>query len=147
LINPQPTGGEGPGVPLSSAIERVKDEVRRDLEWLLNARRPPLQIPEGMATLEKSLITYGLPDFTSMNLAAPSECDRLERILLAVIRDFEPRLSNVRISFNPVRQEKARFALHYRIDAMLRVEPSPQAVVFDTMLELGSRAFVVRSEG
>jgi type VI secretion system protein ImpF len=146
LIDPEVTREEGLGVDFSSAIERIRDEVRRDLEWLLNARRPLLKIPEGMATLEKSLVTYGLPDFTGMNLAIPAERDRLERILATAIRDFEPRLSNVEVSFNPLRQDQSRFALHYRIDAMLRVDPAPVPVVFDTVLELASRAFVVESE-
>jgi type VI secretion system protein ImpF len=64
-----------------------------------------------------------------------------------VIRDFEPRLTNVEVKFDSDIVDKTKASLHYRIEALLRVDPAPEPVVFDTVLELGSRAFVVRRDG
>jgi predicted component of type VI protein secretion system len=33
--------------------------------------------------------------------------------------------------------------VHYRIEAMLKLEPAPLSVVFDTVLELGTKTFRV----
>jgi len=37
--------------------------------------------------------------------------------------------------------------MHYRIRAELRVEPIPQPVAFETVLELGNKSFIVKGEG
>lgn len=139
----------GPGVTLTSAseVERIKDSVRRDLEWLLNSRRPPVDLPEGMATLEQSLMSYGLPDISSLSIGDRLELERFQRTLETVIRNFEPRLTQVRVSFTPLDQDKHKAALHYRIEALLRIDPVPEPIVFDTMLNLGNRAFIVRRDG
>ena len=147
LVDPDLATGAAAAVSASGELARFRDQVRRDLEWLLNSRRPPVDLPPGMTRLGKSLMSYGLPDFTSMNLADPSEADRLLRVLEAVIRDFEPRLTNVRITLNPPSRDSPRAALHYRIEALLRVDPAPEPVAFDTVLELSNRAFVVQSDG
>ena len=38
-------------------------------------------------------------------------------------------------------------AVKFRIDAMLRVDPEPEPVTFDSVLDLSSRSFQVRGEG
>ena len=146
LTNPD-LRGDDVGITPSSEAEKVKNEVRRDLEWLLNSRRANVSIPEGMTTLGKSLVTYGLPDFSSLSPHDPSERDRLLTVLEQAVQRFEPRLTEVRVICNPDDQNKARSLIHYRIEAMLRIDPAPEAIVFDTVLELGNRAFVVKREG
>jgi type VI secretion system protein ImpF len=147
LTNPDLIKGDGVGMTMSSEVERLKDEVRRDLEWLLNTRRSPIAISPGMTGLKKSLVTYGLPDLCGITATDSSERDRLVKLLESVIRDFEPRLADVQVSFNPLDQDKTRSSLHYRINGMLRIDPAPEAVVFNTVLELGNRTFTVKSDG
>lgn len=146
LTDPSLIRGEDVGGSVAGEVERIKDEVRRDLEWLLNSRRTPGDPPPGFGHLARSLLTYGLPDVTSMSLADPDSRDRLTRILETVIRDFEPRLADVRVHFEPHDHDDRRAALHYRIEAVLRIDPAPEPVIFDTVLELGNKAFVVRDE-
>jgi type VI secretion system protein ImpF len=144
-----PDLARGPGVGTSSSreTERIKDSVRRDLEWLLNSKRPPVAIPEGMTALDQSLMTYGLPDITSLAPGDTLELERFQRTLEAVIRNFEPRLSQVKVAFTPLDEDGHHASLHYRIDALLRLDPSPEPIVFDTVLDLGNRAFIVRRDG
>jgi len=135
-------------VSTSSEIERVKSEVCRDLEWLLNTRIAPIDIPEGLDALQRSLVNFGLPDFSTLNFGDPKAKDRLAGVLKTAIREFEPRLvdESVEVEFNEIDQDKSRSMMHYRIRAKLRVEPIPQSVEFDTVLELGNKTFQVRRE-
>ncbi len=146
LINPDLNRGGGVDVSMTGEVERVKSEVCRDLEWLLNTRRTPTDFPAELDHLAKSVVGYGLPDFTSLCLSDPSHRDRLLKILEEAITNFEPRLFDVRITFNPFEQDETRSSLHYRVDAMLRIDPAPEPVVFDTVLQLGNRAFAVKAE-
>jgi type VI secretion system protein ImpF len=144
LTDPAAARGKDVGSSQSSEIERIKDAVRRDLEWLLNARRPSLEIPEEMEALKKSLVMYGLPDFSGVSSGDANERERLQQTLEQAIRDFEPRLSNVKVSFDPTDQDRTRAALHYRVSALLRLDPVPEPIVFDTVLDLSNRAFSVK---
>jgi type VI secretion system protein ImpF len=146
LTNPALAEGSGVGTSPSGDVERVKDSVRRDLEWLLNSKRPPVDFPEGVDSLDQSLMSYGLPDITSLSPGDSLELERFQRTLEGVIRNFEPRLTRVVVSFTPIDKDGHNGSLHYRIDALLRLDPYPEPIVFDTVLDLGSRAFSVRRE-
>ncbi len=147
LTDPDLVRGPGVAAAARGEVERVKDEVRRDLEWLLNSRRPPVELPEGLTGLSKSLMTYGLPDVTGLSMGNTDDRERLQKTIETVVRDFEPRLFSVVVQFNLHDQDRFRAALHYRIEAMLRLDPVPEPIAFDTMLDLGSRAFVVKRDG
>jgi type VI secretion system protein ImpF len=146
LTNPELIRGESAGVIPAGDIKRLREEVRRDLEWLLNSRSAPVVIPEGLDALQQSLIRYGLPDFTTLNLSDPKERERFQNVLAEVIRAFEPRLHRVEVRFDSQNQDRSRATLHYQIQAILSLDTAPQPVVFDTVLELGSKTFLVRSE-
>ena len=146
LTNTDLATGPGVGSSQSGEVERIKDSVRRDLEWLLNSKRPPVDFPEGIESLEQSLMSYGLPDITSLSPGSTLELEQFQRTLEGVIRNFEPRLTRVVVSFTPLDKDGHRGSLHYRIDALLRLDPYPEPIVFDTVLDLGNRAFSVRRE-
>ena len=151
LTNPnlnRPPGGVGGSS--ASDVEQIKDAVRRDLEWLLNSRRPPHDIPDGFDSLDQSMMTYGLPDFTNITVGDPHELRAIpERPWRPVIKRLRaPADETSRVTFNSLgRRQVDRASLHYRIDALLRLDPSPEPIVFDTVLDLGNRAFSVRSDG
>jgi type VI secretion system protein ImpF len=143
LTDPTLVRREDMVVTVSAEIERLKQEVRRDLEWLLNSRRLDREIPQGMSALEFSVLRYGLPDLSSLNLANPKERERLQGVLASVIRDFEPRLDRIKVQLVETENSNGRPRVHYRIEAMLKLEPAPLSVVFDTVLELGTKTFRV----
>lgn len=126
-------------------LERLKGAVRRDLEWLLNTHRAAdSDVPPGRSQLDRSLVTYGLPDLNNRSLANPEDCKYFQALLERTIRTFEPRLADVRVTYDLEDQSPYRAALNFRVQAMLRVEPAPEPVVFDTVLELGSKTFSVK---
>jgi len=132
--------------PLTRAqsLRRLKAALKRDLEWLLNTRRVVEDVPTTDAVLEHSLYHYGLPDFTGLSLRSTRDQQKITRSLESVIMRFEPRLANVRVTMEPV-TENARL-LRFVIEGMLRIDPAPERVSFDTVLELSSGRYEVRGE-
>lgn len=116
--------------------------VMRDLEWLLNTRRYIGEIDENLEEVNKSLALYGLPDFTGVGAKNPSEQKRLVKELETAIKLFEPRFMDLKITLEP--PSNTERVLRFRIEARLRVEPTPEPVVFDTMLQLGSGEYKVK---
>lgn len=121
----------------------MKTSVARDLEDLLNTRQEMLaEFPEEFAEVNKSLLVYGLPDFIDFNLLNPNDLNRLRRRLEDAIGNFEPRLQRVRVTMeSPMQNDRT---VRFRIEAMLRVDPTPEPVVFDTLLQLGRQEYSVK---
>jgi type VI secretion system protein ImpF len=128
----------------SKSIEDLKQSVKRDLEWLLNTREDAAGAPSGLKELAHSLAAYGLPDFSAFNVKSSSDHARMQRILEKAIGSFEPRLEGVIVTLVPVHDLEQK--LRFRIDARLRVEPAPEPVTFDTVLQAVSNQYTVRAE-
>ena len=125
--------------PLSRAqsVRLLKNSVRRDLEWLLNTRRIADPPDEGMKEVNRSAYTYGLPDLSSISVGSAGDRNRLVRQILATINLFEPRLANVRLVLIET-PDSAKKDVRLRIEAMLRMDPVPEPISFDTVIELKS---------
>jgi type VI secretion system protein ImpF len=126
-------------VPLSRAQSArvLKNAVRRDLESLLNTRRIA-DLPDGsLKELSSSLYLYGLPDFSTLKLASTADQAKLIRQLTLTIKLFEPRLANVRVIPMPS-EETGLKDLKVRIEGMLLMDPAPEPVSFDTVIETKS---------
>lgn len=123
-------------------VGELKQAVRRDLEWLLNTRCYPDDIPAKLEEVQNSLAIYGLPDFTGNSVKSPSEQKRLIRSMETAIRLFEPRLMNLRVHLEPI--DDVERVLRFRIEAQLKVEPTPEPVTFDTVLQMGSGEFEIQ---
>ena len=65
------------------------------------------------------------------------------RAIEAIIRRHEPRFSNVKVHLVEDRQNTFR-TLHFRVEAVLRVEPAPESVLYDSQVDLLSRTFRVQ---
>ncbi|HEV7859646.1 MAG TPA: type VI secretion system baseplate subunit TssE [Pyrinomonadaceae bacterium] len=142
--------------PLSSranGLRQMKQSVRRDLEWLLNARQSSSILaggehPDGAASiareLQNSLIFYGLPDFSSANTLSVPDQKRISRAIEVAVARFEPRLSDVVVTLLPMAQIER--ALRFRIDARMRVEPAPEPVTFDTVLHIHSGEYRIEAD-
>jgi len=129
----------------AESVRAFKAGVRRDLEWLLNTRCKP-EGAEALSLAEKSILDYGLPDFSSYSLASPKDQAKLIRILQAAIATFEPRLANVRIVQLDVASTGTR-SIRVRLEGMLMMDPAPEWISFDTTLQLTTGDFQIREEG
>jgi type VI secretion system protein ImpF len=128
----------------SRNLRELKECVRRDIEWLLNTRQSNIFLPADLKETNSSIAGYGLPDFSSTSIRNPAELIRVRQAIETAVDRFEPRLQDVRITIDAIPEGER--VIHFRIDARLRVEPSPEPVVFDSVMRLGSGECVVKEE-
>jgi len=117
-----------------AAIDRLRLAVRRDLEQLLNARRRRLPLPGSMPELATSPLGYGVPDPTAGSFTEEERRQELAIAVEASIRRFEPRLVAVRVTLAALPRELLDRSLRIRVEAVLRSDPVPEQVSFETML-------------
>src|SRR5215469_849847 len=100
LIDQDPQNRQDVPVSRSLSVRLLKNAVRRDLEWLMNTRRIATEPDESLKEVNRSVYTYGLPDFSRYSVASAADQAKLVRQLTATVKTFEPRLSNVKIVAN-----------------------------------------------
>jgi type VI secretion system protein ImpF len=146
LIDEDP-GTSSEAIPSrSQSVRQLKEALRRDLEWLLNTRRIAVPPDESLKELNRSVYIYGLPDFTAYSLKSPKDQTKLVRFLHSTVKLFEPRLTNVRVV--PLEESTgAARTLRFRIEGLLMMDPAPEHVSFDTVLELTRGEYEVRDAG
>ena len=144
LIDREPNNRNEAEGARAQSFKELKDGVRRDLEWLLNSRRTPIEPPTSSKELLRSVYFFGLPDITGVALNSAEERYRLAHIVEAAIAIFEPRLLNVTVSMKPKAADS--HMLRFQIEALLRTEPAPARVFFDTTLEMISGQYEIGSD-
>ncbi|HLG17547.1 MAG TPA: type VI secretion system baseplate subunit TssE [Blastocatellia bacterium] len=142
LIDYEPEISREPPASRSKSLRQLKQSVKRDLEWLLNTRLAPGFLPPDLEEVNHSLAAYGLTEFTSFNVKTQADQSRLRRTLEGVIGTFEPRLEEVNVTLLPMQQGQS--AVHFRVDARLRIEPAPEPITFDTALQIDNGEYVVK---
>jgi type VI secretion system protein ImpF len=145
LIDLSPDVSADPPSNRSQSVRQMKASLRRDLEWLLNTRRNPDEVPETYEELSRSLYNYGLPDVTSMGLNSTRDRQRLLRLVEQTIGTFEPRLTAVRVRAADNSNSGPRI-LRFQIEALLKMDPAPEQILFDTVLQLNSGEYQVRGD-
>lgn len=145
LIDEDPKRGVEAQLTRSQSLQKMKDALRRDLEWLLNTRRTLDAAEYSGRELQGTLFDYGLPDITSFSTRSAKDQTRLLKSIESALAAFEPRLLGVRVSLQPM--EGSTRVLHFMIDGMLRVDPAPEHVYFDTVLEVSTGEYAVKGEG
>ena len=132
---------EAPGSRLGG-VNELKQSIRRDLEWLLNTRRLVANVSETAEELKKSVVTYGIPDITGLNIQNTAAAADLTRAVEVAINTYEPRFLDVSVSLEPVTSTDRQ--VRFKIEARLDVDPVPEPMVFDTVLQLGNGAISVK---
>jgi type VI secretion system protein ImpF len=143
LIDGDPRSPADVPISWAQSVRELKEALRRDLEWLLNTRRIPALAPEALQEVGNSLYHYGLPDITSLSADAHGTRAVLIRQVEEALELFEPRLTGVRVGLVETEYDDKR-ELRFLIEGLLKMEPSPEQVAFDTVLEISSGKFQVR---
>ena len=115
-------------------LKQLRNSVRRDLENLLNTRFKMVEPPEEFEQLEHSLLNYGMPDLATINITDIEKRKEFTNKLETILKEFEPRFKDVKVSYFDNKDNTDR-TLRFRIDATLYADPSPEVVVFDSVLE------------
>jgi type VI secretion system protein ImpF len=131
LIDEDPKSNVEPPLTRQQSVRAFKAAVRRDLEWLLNARRNIKPVPDECPELARSVYMFGIPDITSMSKDSRESFERLARMIQKAIDVFEPRLNDITVE---LRQGESKLLrdVHFVIDGILKIDPMPERVMFDT---------------
>jgi type VI secretion system protein ImpF len=129
-------------VSLSQSVEVVKGAILRDLEWLLNTRRTIHEAGDDFPEVQKSVYHFGLADLSSESADSSLTRRKLARRVEDLVRIFEPRLTQVRVTIPEDATREGRL-VHFLVEGALDVEPEPKPVAFDTVLEVNSGEFSV----
>ena len=147
LTDGDPRASADPRTTYAESLRQFKASVQRDLEWLLNTRRTPTPAPEEFEELSNSLYNYGVPDITSLSRDSIDSRSWLRKQLEDALTIFEPRLANVSIDIVEVEGETHRRELRFVVEATLRMDPTPEQVVFDTVLHFTTGQIEVAGKG
>lgn len=125
----------------SKSLAKVKLGLQRDLENLLNSRQNPVELPESCVETAKSVYMYGFPDISSLSSNFFYDQGRLVALIEQTLAIFEPRLFDIQVTLLP--PSGTTRVLRFVIEAMLRIDPTPEHVVYDAALELTSGEYQV----
>ncbi|MCP4430445.1 MAG: type VI secretion system baseplate subunit TssE [Gammaproteobacteria bacterium] len=134
LIDNDPNNNSDSDCGQHQKLKELRQSVRRDLENLFNTRIRLLEPEEIYSEIKLSILNYGLPDLATVNLSNIERrrefVQEMERLLL----EFEPRFKSVNVVYLENSDTSERM-LRFRIDGTLYADPSPEVVVFDSVLE------------
>lgn len=131
--------------PPSLSLRELRASVARDIETLLNTRRELLfDVAPEMEEVRKSILMFGLPDFTSYSLLNPQDRKSLRRSVEETLETFEPRLKSVRVTLET--RDKYDMTLRFRIDALLRTDPAPEPIMLNASLSVVNSQYSVSGD-
>ncbi len=144
LIDQEPERNQEPPLTRSQSLRELRTALRRDLEWLFNTRCTIESPPETLREVERSVYNYGIQDTSSLYMRSIKDQEFLAKSIKTAINFFEPRLLSVKVtiggSFGEVR------GLHFSIEGLLRMDPAPEPVFFDTILDPSKGEYTVLSK-
>jgi type VI secretion system protein ImpF len=126
-------------------VDQMYHVVRKDLEDLLNTRQSYSDLPPEYKELATSVLAFGLPDLVSMSALTTGQRQEIGRVVELIVNRFEPRLRDVHVTLI-AGKDVGEFTLRFHVDAKLALDPAPE-VAFDTILELATGRYAVKSKG
>ncbi|HEU5451997.1 MAG TPA: type VI secretion system baseplate subunit TssE [Terriglobales bacterium] len=142
LTDEDPGNRTDPPLTRAQSFRQFKTSLKRDLEWLLNTRRTPAPAPESLRNLTRSLYNFGLPDISALTTSSSRDRNRLQWLLEGAVNTFEPRIAGARVVMEA--PAAGMRTLRFRIEGLMRIDPAPEHVTFDTVLELTSGEYQVK---
>jgi len=126
----------------SASIAMYRDSMKRDLEWLLNTRKPVMPELENYPATAASVLNYGLPDLHSFDGSGGKEHNTLTAALEKCIRTYEPRIGQPRVFLT--RTDMLSRSLRFHIEGQIIYENMEEEIKFDTVLEMISGEYEVK---
>ena len=134
LIDRDPDVSSEPARMRGQSLQSYKSSVLRDVEALLNSRKGRPHLDQCFKELRQSVLTFGLPDFTSILADSQDETSFLCQAVEQAIATFEPRLREVQVKIRDI-EGKGDRKLRMEISALLWIDPEPMPITFDTIVK------------
>ena len=136
LVDPQPDLAWEVQPLRTSSRGELAQSVERELERLFATRSPfPLH---HLASRERTVIDYGLPDLTVLHPASAEDRRRLARLLAEAVAAYEPRLEGAWVTVDAVASEPRAVAV--RVAGTLRGFGAAEPFTFETVFMPQSEA-------
>jgi type VI secretion system protein ImpF len=121
----------------SATLQRLRENVLRDLNWLFNATQSSVDF-DGDTLLSGSVINYGMPPLAGRP-ASQYDLGELARVLREVILRFEPRIiaHTLKVSAD-LNNGASHNVLGFRIEGQMWSQPIPLEIYMRTEIDLES---------
>src|ERR1051326_9142406 len=139
----RPAGKRG-SAAVASAIRQAAEIVAAPRSGMA-AERTPDAVGREFGLLEHSLYNYGVPDLTAINRVSAQDRARLGRIIEQTLAAFEPRLKKVKVTQIEA-ASATQHVLRFQIEGLLDMDPAPELISFDTVLQLSSGEYQVKGD-
>jgi type VI secretion system protein ImpF len=130
-----------------AAARRLREYVSRDLSILLNAASLEATVDlSAVPHVQRSVLNYGMPSPTGKAVSSVSLA-RMAKVIETAIRQFEPRLTKVRVAPEAGVESREMHQISFRIDAELWGQPAPHQIVLRTRIDTESGDVRVNDSG
>ena len=123
-----------------AAEHLLRQGIRRDLECLLNAKKPH-SAWAARPEIAGTVLAFGLPDLSTEDFGSPAVRERIRRLMIATIRVHEPRLRRIEIESDG---GPTSSGMRFRISAMMLVDLREETVTYDARVRPSDREFAVQ---
>lgn len=123
------------------SMRLYRESVKRDVEYLLNTRCPPIPELSLYPKASASVMNFGLPDVSAYSESSQDQSS-LTAALLQTLRRFEPRIQAPRVMV--VRTETLSRSLRFHIEGRIQFDTQVENIEFDTVLELTRGEYEVK---
>lgn len=128
------------------SVRRLRELVCRDLAVLLNSTSLDTSVDlSELPLVQRSVLNFGLPSYVGRSPRS-LELREVARDVEEVIRRFEPRLTEVRVTPDSAVDDDEH-QINLRIDAQLWSQPAPQRLVLRTRICTDSGQVLVFDSG
>jgi len=114
-------------------VRSLRESIRRDLENLFNTRYCCVSPPEGYHSLNDSVLNYGLPDLSTINMTSFDSRNEFCRRIEKAVKSFEPRIRSVKVKTDTVVDNEDP-TIRFRVEATLNVNPLQEMIIFESAL-------------
>jgi type VI secretion system protein ImpF len=146
LLDDRPQVSVEPASQRLSSLADYKASIVRDLETLVNTRQS-LVVSElhsdRFKSLHGTILTYGMPDFTSKGVLNPEDRSQIQRQLETAIATGDRRFRSVKVQL--LAQQTGQRMLTFRVDAVLRLHDISRQVSFDAVLQVNTQEYKVQN--
>lgn len=130
------------------SVERLKDSVLRDLEWLLNTENLASGVDlDAYPQIASSVLNFGRPALSG-KAGSSIDLNQLQQQIRQAIIDFEPRIVAKTLSIRVVRNDEllSNNSLSFEIQGQLWAQPLPLTLFLRTEVDLESGVISVIEE-
>lgn len=117
---------------------RLRECVTRDLSWLLNSVQLAASVVlDDVPEVARSVLNYGIPDLTGLELAALDAATLQQRLREAILR-YEPRLiaHTLQVGVHANSERMDRKSLVFDIRSEMWAQPIPLNLYLKTEVDL-----------